>query len=734
MSKKILMALMGLEIGGAETHAVELCKELRRRGDEVIVVSNGGVYEKELAEAGVRCYAAPLNRRSIPLMLRSLGILRRVIREERPDVVHAHARIPAFLCGLLQRTMRFPFVTTAHGVFEVNPVLKKLSSWGERTIAVSDDIRDYLVNSYGLPGEQILGTINGIDTQRFSPETSDERIRREFDLPANGKTIVHVSRIDASSTMVTRQLVAIAPRLRERIPGVQLIIAGGGDVFDAISAQADAVNAQAGERIVVMTNARTDINEIIAAGDLFVGVSRAALEAMAEEKPVILAGSQGYIGLFGGERLPLAQESNFCCRGCEMPTEDSLYRDIVHALCDLEEEDRLALGRWGREVVCREYSVVRMTDDCEAAYRQVLAAHTRVVVSGYYGFRNLGDDAILLALRDRLNEILPGASLVALSKRPRETREKCGVCAVDRFNPFAVRRAIKGASVFLSGGGSLLQDHTSTRSLWYYTELIRMAKRLGKPVMFYANGIGPVTDPRNRERVREVSELADVITLRDAGSYDELRAMGVKNADVFITADPVYAMHGGDREAGAQQLRARGIPTDRPILGVSVRFAKGMETNIAEFARFCDSVSGEMTVVFLSLQQPGDTDAAAAVRAKMRRTAYEVSAPYDPQGMMDMLSCMHAVVSTRLHSVIFAACCGVPVLGVVYDPKVSACLDSLGMSAAGTLDGFDADEALAKLHEVLDEREENVKRLCASVDALRARAKENENYFRGLLM
>ena len=213
MSKKILMALMGLEIGGAETHAVELCKELRRRGDEVIVVSNGGVYEKELAEAGVRCYAAPLNRRSIPLMLRSLGILRRVIREERPDVVHAHARIPAFLCGLLQRTMRFPFVTTAHGVFEVNPVLKKLSSWGERTIAVSDDIRDYLVNSYGLPREQILGTINGIDTQRFSPETSDERIRREFDLPANGKTIVHVSRIDASSTMVTRQLVAIAPRL-----------------------------------------------------------------------------------------------------------------------------------------------------------------------------------------------------------------------------------------------------------------------------------------------------------------------------------------------------------------------------------------------------------------------------------------------------------------------------------------------------------------------------------------
>ena len=79
-AKKVLMVLMGLEIGGAETHVVELSKELRRRGWDVAVVSNGGVYERELTEAGIRCHRAPLHKRNAALMLRSLHILRRVIR------------------------------------------------------------------------------------------------------------------------------------------------------------------------------------------------------------------------------------------------------------------------------------------------------------------------------------------------------------------------------------------------------------------------------------------------------------------------------------------------------------------------------------------------------------------------------------------------------------------------------------------------------------------------------
>lgn len=733
MSKKVLMALMGLEIGGAETHVVELSKELHRQGWEVVVVSNGGVYEQELTDAGIRCYHAPLHKRNLALMHRSLRILRRVIREEKPDVVHAHARIPALLCGMLQKEMGFPFVTSAHWVFYVNFILSRIANWGERTIAVSDDIKQYLIDNYGVPAEHISVTINGIDTEKFSPEVSGEKVLREFGLDASRPVISYVSRMDESRALVARQLVNIAPRLREAIPGVQLLIAGGGDVFDEIKAKAAAANAAAGEPYVVMTGARTDINEIVAAGDLFVGVSRAALEAMAAAKPVIVAGNEGYIGLFAEDKLTLAQSNNFCCRGCEMSDEERLYEDITKSLCKLSPDERAELGRYGREVIKEYYSVSRMARDAEEAYRAVLTEHTRVVLSGYYGFRNLGDDAILLALRDRLHETVPGATLLALSRRPEETREKCGVAAANRFNPFTVRKAIKSASCFVSGGGSLLQDHTSTRSLLYYAALIRMAKHYGKRIMFYANGIGPVETAQDRKRVRAVSEMADVITLRDEESLSALRDMGVQNPNIRVTADPVYAMPGGDRERGLALLAERSVPTDKPIVGVSVRFASGMETNVAEFAKFCDALGETATVVFIDMQQGMDGLASAAVREKMQTTAYEVSAPYAPQTMADMLSCMDVVVSTRLHSMIFAACSGVPVLGVVYDPKVSACAHALDMPLAGTLDAFDAEAALRALRDVLDNRAAYAGRLTARANELRERARGNEAAFVELL-
>ena len=214
MSKKVLMVLMGLEIGGAETHVVELSRQLHREGWEVVVVSNGGVYERELTGAGIRCYHAPLHKRNAVLMLRSLHVLRRVIREEKPDVVHAHARIPAFLCGILHRQMGFAFVTSAHWVFYVNSILKRIADWGERTIAVSDDIKTYLIENYGIPAEHISVTINGIDTEKFSPAVSGERVLREFGLSPERPVISYVSRMDDSRALAARQLVAIAPRLR----------------------------------------------------------------------------------------------------------------------------------------------------------------------------------------------------------------------------------------------------------------------------------------------------------------------------------------------------------------------------------------------------------------------------------------------------------------------------------------------------------------------------------------
>lgn len=189
---KILMATMALDIGGAETHIVELTKELRHQGHDVIVVSNGGVYEKEITAAGIRHYKAPLHRRSLGDMYRARGILKEVIQKEQPDIVHAHARIPAFLCGSLHRSMKFPFVTTAHWVFNTKGALRYLTNWGERTIAVSDDIKEYLIREYGIPAEHISVTINGIDTEKFSPAVDRSRVLAEFGLDGSRPIVSYV--------------------------------------------------------------------------------------------------------------------------------------------------------------------------------------------------------------------------------------------------------------------------------------------------------------------------------------------------------------------------------------------------------------------------------------------------------------------------------------------------------------------------------------------------------------
>ena len=156
----ILLALMQLNIGGAETHVVELAKELKRRGFNVFVASNGGVYVKEIEEAGIKHFQVPLKNKNPFNMLRSAKLLAQIIKNEKIDIVHSHARIPSFILGKLHKKMGFPFVTSAHWVFTTKYGLKYITDWGEKVVAVSEDIKTYLMDNYKIPEGNIQVTIN----------------------------------------------------------------------------------------------------------------------------------------------------------------------------------------------------------------------------------------------------------------------------------------------------------------------------------------------------------------------------------------------------------------------------------------------------------------------------------------------------------------------------------------------------------------------------------------------
>ncbi|MDR3278348.1 MAG: polysaccharide pyruvyl transferase CsaB [Oscillospiraceae bacterium] len=702
---KILIAAMGLDIGGAETHIVELARALKRRGHEVAIASGGGVYARDIQAAGIPHHLAPMNARSPAKLAKSYFLLRRLIKKWRPDIVHAHARIPAFLCGLLQKTGRFRFVTTAHGVFKVDGVLRFLSNWGRKTIAVSEDIKRYLMENYGVPERDIFVTINGIDTEKFSPGVPPENVRRELGLAPGAPVICHVSRLDDAASLIARQLVTLAPRLARALPGVKILIAGGGDIFEELAEKARETNLAAGYGAVVMPGARTDIEEILAAGDVFVGVSRAALEALASGKPTVMAGNAGFLGLFEPSRQAAAAETNFTCRGCAASTEELLFDELLRCFRDCTPEYLAELSSFGVELVRRDYSVSRMTDDCERAYGAAASPRHRVVMSGYYGFGNAGDEAILQSIHRNIENCGGDVAIRVLSKNPRATKAQYGYDAVGRFNLPGVLRAISQSDALVFGGGSLLQDQTSTRSLLYYLFIIRLAKLLRKKVMIYANGIGPVKKPANRRRVADVVARADVITLRDEPSARELREMGVRRDDVAVTADPVFTMAAPAR-AETEALRAAlGLP-DAPFAVVSVRAQPGMGDFPAKMARLCDEIHDKLrlAVVFLPMQTPNDAAISREVSARMKKPSVVLDGAHTASELMALMSLAELVLAMRLHALIFAARSLAPCAGIVCDPKVEAYLGVLGMPAVGAVTDFDPDAALAALRDLSENR------------------------------
>ncbi len=718
--KNILLSLMQLNIGGAETHVVELAKELKRKGFNVIVTSNGGVYVKELEESGIKHYTVPLQNKNPFNMLKAARLLRRIIIDEKIDLVHSHARIPSFILGKLHKRMNFPFVTTAHWVFNTSYGLKYITDWGEKTVAVSEDIKTYLMDNYKVPAGDIQVTINGIDTDRFSPDTDASEVISEFGILPSDSVITYVSRLDESRSLVAKQLIDAVPKLDREIPDLKIILVGGGDDFENVKVKAEAVNAQLGRKAIIITGARTDINKLIAPCELFVGVSRAALEAMSAEKPVVIAGNEGYIGLFDKSRLQVGIDTNFCCRGCEESSPDLLERDILKFFA-MSAEERKELGAFGRNLIKREYSVSRMADDSIKVYEWALAKHSEILVSGYYGFKNSGDDALLMSIIEDLKKYKESPNIVVLSANPKETNRVYRVKAINRLNFFSILKHMKKADMLISGGGTLIQDSTSTKSLWYYLTVIALAKKKKLKVMLYSNGIGPLHRAKNRERTRKTLNNADLITLRDDKSYETLRSIGVTEPPTLITADPALSLDVADEQRGRAILAAAGVPADRRLLGISLRRCPAVKPGFEDkMARALDYAVGKYGFypVFLPMQASKDLAISQTVARKMRNSAAVLETGGSVTDMVSAVKCMNMCIGMRLHMLIYSAINSIPLIGLEYDPKIKSFMEYTHQSLRIDVSGLETekleamiDRCVAEYGAIKDDLKENYERL-----------------------
>ncbi|ONI46173.1 hypothetical protein AN641_02040 [Candidatus Epulonipiscioides gigas] len=368
--KKILLATMSFDIGGVETHVLELASGLKNLGYIPIIVSNGGVYVSELKLRGIQHIRLPLHNKNPKNILDSYFLLKKIIEKEQIDIVHAHARIPAFTLGILQKYMNFRFVTTVHGLFNTSPIYRFNSNWGEASIAVSDDLKSYLIENYNIKPENILVTINGISNETFKKEIDTKDIQKKYSIDNTKTIIAHISRLEPQTSLVAHQLINISKNLYKQKPDTRILIVGGGKEFEHIKTRAAKINKDLGIEHIILTGATTKVNKFLAISDICIGVSRVALEAMCTKCPTILAGNAGYIGIFDKEKLSLAVSSNFTCRGELGSTSKALLKDII-TLITMPDRQKKDLGEYGHKFVKENYSVEKMTLDNVALYDKV---------------------------------------------------------------------------------------------------------------------------------------------------------------------------------------------------------------------------------------------------------------------------------------------------------------------------------------------------------------------------
>lgn len=353
----------------------------------------------------------------------------------------------------------------------------------------------------------------------------------------------------------------------------------------------------------------------------------------------------------------------------------------------------------------------------------------RITISGYYGFRNAGDEAVLAGLVKALRTQEGGRDLFidVLSIDPDETRASHGLPASHRYKTGPLLRSIARADLLISGGGSLLQDVTSAHGIFYYAAVVRIAQILGKKTMFAAQGIGPLIRPRSRRLVAGIANRLNAITVRDPESLALLKEIGVRRPPMEVTADPALLL-----------AEPRPKATARPRVTISLRpWASANDDLIARLAGTCHAL-GSIDVATLAMQPQADDAPLESFRAGWGKIADRpaIVAAADEKdrlsAIVQALTDSDLVIAMRLHALILAAGAGVPSVALAYDPKVTSFMKCAGQEDAA-LSLESADKIAHVIHQTYHDRRSRAEALRSLLPTLRAAALRNGEVAMSLL-
>lgn len=323
-----------------------------------------------------------------------------------------------------------------------------------------------------------------------------------------------------------------------------------------------------------------------------------------------------------------------------------------------------------------------------------------VLVVGYYGFGNTGDEAILSALVRGLRRRLPSVRLVAASGDPGQTRQRHGIEAIPWRDPLSLSEAVRSSDLVVIGGGGLFQDYGGVEAgtlltpkhggVTFYAGPAVLAALAKKPVALHGLGFGPLESADARRIVGAVAGGAVRASVRDEASRALLGELGVSGDRIAVTADPAFLLS-SEHVRPEDVLIGMGLEPRAPIVGVALRpWSRGADPAAWEPAvaaaldAFVERTGA--TLLFVPFEKSpwtDDDDFALASRVRRRLAhgdrAAVLSGLLAPQDTASLLAGCDLVVAMRLHAALFAVSGGAPCVAIAYDPKVEALMARAGL-------------------------------------------------------
>lgn len=729
---RVMHVMGGGDVGGAKTHIMNMVTGLNEQNDVMLLSFRAGPFADEARERGIDVRVIE---RTNPF--RAVHAMRDLVDEFKPDIIHCHGGRANLMGAMVRRSRQVPIITTVHSDYRLdylgNP-FKQHTFGTANAIAlrfldfyqpVADRMARTLIER-GFDPEQIVKIYNGMEFHK--PQGAFDRaayLRETYGVEIEpGDVLCGIAaRLTAVKDIATT-VRGFAEALKEA-PQLRLFIAGDGEDLEML--QKLAAQLGAADRVtfcgwvspVEPFFRAMDINLLSSVSETFPysileGVCAGCATVCSDVggmPELIDTGENGYIFQIG-DYMQLARYLS------KLGNDAGLRQKFADALY---------------EKASRDFSKEKMCERQMENYRHVLArfhtprdARRGIVICGAYGRGNAGDDAILEAIVQEMRELDPSRPICVMSRRPKETRLVYRTGAIYTFNVFAVLKRFRKAALYINGGGSLMQDVTSTRSIQYYLYTLRAAKRHGCKVMMYGCGIGPINRTMNRDMAaRVIDRYVDRITLRDDNSRTELRRMGVLRPDIRVSADPTIILDAAPREMVNVALEQSGIDPNGHYIGFGLRNWKGLDAALPEIAAAATYAYEKhgLTPVFVPIEFPSDLMPAERVGALLKCPWHTIRTRQPIEVTIGILARMTTVVGIRLHSLMFSAGQGVPVVGMSYDIKVDGFLKYIGSRTCLQLQTVRAEE----LYKLIDEcvsgaLDEQVRK---TAEMLREREQEN---------